>query len=321
MSQIATKIGNIFQYFINDTTCKFSFSSIRVSKFVTKKNSREFKTFLLTFLLFLFIIFTTSSTHGVIFDCYIENIPWIQIGQHYACTPQISSSSTGSVLSKVKASHEFGKTNKDVKILSVSGQTAVDRIPSGINEFFPQIIGFQWLGGSLKTVSRQDFDQFPNLLAVNIQRNKLVIIDGDLFLNTPRLKFIGFSENLIKNVGHDLLADLDDLTGVHFQSNPCINRQAANSKQIRELVRLLPISCPPYSAEHYELKKKIADQGKKIISLTNETKELRKIITAYEERFLEIEEKLTEINETLSSPTTPETTVETTTIETESATV
>lgn len=169
---------------------------------------------------------------------------WLVVGSQYSCAPSISLSQSGLVLSRVGGRHQPGRINENVVLLAVYFQTVVNRIPRKIDEFFPKIRGFQWFGGSLESVSAEDFNQFPQLVVLNIQRNKLMTLDSDLFLNTPLLELVEFSENSIESIGPDLLTNLDRLKNVFLEHNICVNRNAYNREDVLELIRILPFLCP-----------------------------------------------------------------------------
>jgi hypothetical protein len=91
--------------------------------------------------------------------------------------------------------------------------------------------------------------QFPKLIFVYFGYNEITNIEKNLFENNPKLVQINFYDNNIKHVGYDLLKGLNDLEEVDFRVNPCVNKRARNQTEIQEMIRLLPITCPPLGTE------------------------------------------------------------------------
>ena len=99
--------------------------------------------------------------------------------------------------------------------------------------------------GNITTISAEDLKPLPNLLMLIIGGQKLITIDGDLFKHTPWVTDILFNDNIIENVGLDLLTGLTNLTYVDFTSNTCINRSADTPAAIENLRNELISQCPP----------------------------------------------------------------------------
>ena len=204
-------------------------------------------------------------------------------------------------------------------MLLIHYQTHLLRVPRNIFSSFPELVGFEIFNSSITSVSAEDFRGMTNLQLINIQKNRLVSLDGNLFSNTRRLQFIGFAENLIENSGNDLLTGLNQLITVIFLSNTCINRQATTPQQIAEMRSILPALCPPFSATTIStttssrppisgecsadclaiiesIRQKVFNQEQKIENLSRETANLNQIVAVYEERLKELEKQVREIN-------------------------
>lgn len=144
-------------------------------------------------------------------------------------------------MNQVIGSHITGSSNADVRILNILGQKIVTHIPRHIEGFFPNIIGMQWLTGTLEEISAEDFKPFPNLKIISFYSNNLVSLDGDIFKYTPKVQWIYFSNNQLQHVGRDLLTSLSQLTEAYFEINPCISEFAITAAKIQSLKTLTEV--------------------------------------------------------------------------------
>lgn len=195
----------------------------------------------------VFIFASVSLTHGVTIQCDFQNAVWSIVGTQYTCSyaTLITYGNITHVFG-VAGDHEGGETNEDVKALYISSYQ-LNRIPKGIEEFFPNLIIFGWTLGDLTTLTADDLKPFPELQLFYAQGNKLVSLDGDLFKYTPKLILISFGSNLLEHVGLGLLDGLNKLTLAYFSGNPCINVKARTPGAIQELKLKLQNQCPPLS--------------------------------------------------------------------------
>lgn len=166
----------------------------------------------------------------------------------YTCfNGQVSAGNNLKVLESVQGTHEVGKTNADVKGLHVIYNvrtTQLEKLPSGIDKFFPNLEGLGWIDGNLTSITSDDLS-FPQLKFLFLFRNQIVSLDSKLFQHTPRLSSIDFWDNQIAHVGLDLLANLNELDAVSFSDNVCIDSFAYTPQQIQELKQKLVDQCPP----------------------------------------------------------------------------
>lgn len=145
-------------------------------------------------------------------------------------------SATGNYLS--------GYTNADVEGFSVQHDKLLNRLPKGIEKFFPILAGLDWRLGSLTSLTSEDLKPFPKLQMILLGSNKLTSLDGDLFVYSPEMHYISFDNNLLESIGYGLLDDLNKLTNAYFNGNPCIN-VATPPQTIQELKVKLLDQCPP----------------------------------------------------------------------------
>lgn len=147
------------------------------------------------------------------------------------------------LLDDVYGDHIEGKTNLDVGGLVVHDQF-LKHIPSNLAEFFPYLIAMELKDANLISLSSGDFKPFPNLMIFISFHNSLVKLDGDLFMFTPKVRWISFYDNFLQHVGQDLLKNLTELEFAGFDKNPCTTLYAETPEEIAELKIWLPVDCP-----------------------------------------------------------------------------
>jgi len=195
---------------------------------------------------FLFIVICISSSSAISINCQFTYINWEIVGRQYNCdVNQIDISGNDTALLEVTGTHQTSNTNADVGNLIFSGNYPLDRLPTNIESFFPNLVMIYFIGGNLAYVSAENLQPFQNLRVFFAFQNQIATIDGDLFKYSPNLQRIVLDGNLITNVGEDLLTGLTQLTYANFQNNPCINILADTPEGIESLKTALQLQCPP----------------------------------------------------------------------------
>lgn len=123
------------------------------------------------------------------------------------------------------------------------------RIPRGIERFFPNLIALAWIHGNVHEITADELQPLPQLSVFSIWDNKLVSVDGDLFIHTPNIMQAYFNHNQLQHVGFGLLDDLDSLWYARFNNNSCIDLDGTTPEEIQELKVQLRIQCPPQNVQ------------------------------------------------------------------------
>lgn len=194
----------------------------------------------------VFIFAAISFTYSVTVQCEFESYDYaIEVNQYTSVATLLFDGNITHMIA-VTGNHLSEKTNADVTAFWIeSNHGEYDRIPRGLNQFFPNLLVFVWQFGNLTTLEADDLEPFPVLREIWLPNNKLFALDGDLFKHTPQLGFIYFDYNRITHVGFGLLDGLNSLIYAYFQGNPCINAFADDSEQIPELKLKLQNQCQP----------------------------------------------------------------------------
>jgi hypothetical protein len=205
-------------------------------------------------LFFAITLLFLGLSNGITLKCTFGPSDWQTIGNVYACSAKVNQVIGERTVTGVSGTHWSGKTNDDVKAIQMDRQT-LDFIPRDINKHFKNLQGLQMVDTTLKFISKFDLQQFPDLKHLDLRRNQLEVIDGDLFSFTTKIKTIILVNNKITNVGLNLLSNLKDLGRVFFNDNPCIHASAESPSAILDLSRKLAQTCPTANV----IVKRIAD--------------------------------------------------------------
>lgn len=190
-------------------------------------------------------IFLATLTSGVKIECDYKMSNFDAIGNLYVCYASIMCAENRATVIEVRGNHSGEKNNTDVKGFWMSVHNSLTTIPDGLEIFFANLEIFYWSNGSISTIDSSTFKPFPNLSIINLDYNKLVSLDSDLFQHTRKLRGIYFRKNLIENVGYGLLIGLTNLTTADFSLNSCINAFANTPEGIQEIKLQMNNHCQP----------------------------------------------------------------------------
>jgi Leucine rich repeat len=256
-----------------------------------------------------------NLSQSVVFQCEYWMIEWPQIGEKYACVVYLTETDNGSTVVEVRGDHLNGKSHSDVDVLVSYNSRKLTELPKGIEVFFPNLMGIQWIGGILSRISADDFKPFPNLIMVVLAINNFTDLNGDLFKYTPNLQVVHFDYNKIEKVGSGLLENLESLVHVNFKSNICIDQVATTPQEIDEFKRLLHAQCSP--PEETTTKEPSTTSTSTATTTTESNQEclggcsdrideierkMVEVIGRYEARIAELEKQVREIS---ANPCTP----------------
>jgi Leucine rich repeat len=225
-------------------------------------------------LFFAVVLLFVGFSNALVLDCNYVTAEWPGIGSTYFCDAKVVRLNGDRVVTGVSQNHASGKTNDDVKGIRFISQQ-LDFVPQNITGFFKNIQGLRTWSTGVKAISKFDLQQFPDLRHLYINDNAIEVLDGDLFVFTPKVVYIDFGHNKITNVGPNLISHLNGVV-VNLFGNVCMSQSAFNATEIVSLSRSLAHLCPP-SADMIE---RIILEGEKFVEVTENVKE---VIGAVEE--------------------------------------
>lgn len=274
----------------------------------------------------LFILLVVvASCSCVMIQCVYKTYRWERLGSYYGCLGRIHSEinprsldeiSDEAVKSRDMIDGDWRKTlHEKVKFLSI-GKSNLEMLPKKINEFFPNLEILQWFNGSLRAITADDLAPFPNIKHLYISGNKIDTLEVGVFSKNLQLVDIYADNNSIARAGAGLLKDLKGLKFADFRGNPCIDKLATSTSEIKELNQQLPLKCPLESIESSteplppkeeccvretineevdELKRLTTEQGETIAHLLKENEEFKNSMKGYNERIRGIDVALSEL--------------------------
>lgn len=196
------------------------------------------------------VVFTIVALSGQIramtFDCHFSKVSWEYIGSQYACQSRILDMvENETVVTNVTGDHDLGRDNDNVGVLEIEFQIFLTKVPERIVVFFKNLLGLSITSCKLLSISNEDLKPFPKLQLLFLEQNKITNLDGNLLVNTPKLRQIAFGWNNLENVGAELFDSVKDLESAWFFENPCIDMYATRPIDMQILKESLLTNCPP----------------------------------------------------------------------------
>lgn len=161
----------------------------------------------------------------------------------YQCDATITLTAS-KALESVTGDHDTGKSNDDVEYLTIKDQY-MTFFPEGLLVFFKILQAMSVYNTQLLSLGAKDLQPIPGLLHLAVQRNNLTSIDADLFSFTPLVRLFAADANQIEHIGHNLIANTNELAYLFFGNNVCINQNAQGRSEVLALAPTLSVLCPP----------------------------------------------------------------------------
>lgn len=95
----------------------------------------------------------------------------------------------------------------------------------------------------LVAITKEDLEQFPNILGLYIDYSKITAIQGDLFIHNKNLQQLSLMHNAIKYVEADSFKFLTKLESLDFKGNSCYNRKANGRDSVEDLIIDIERNC------------------------------------------------------------------------------
>jgi Leucine-rich repeat (LRR) protein len=128
----------------------------------------------------------------------------------------------------------------------------------------------------MKAVEKKDLQQFPELIYVDLSRNELELLLGDLFEANPKIHTFDFGYNQISHIGHSLVTNLKRLRTAYLKRNRCIDKRYEQS-DVASLTVDLIANCPEPTQE--SLPTSTAEEDIQVVSWWNKFWSLVKEMT------------------------------------------
>ena len=198
-------------------------------------------------LIFLTFIATANS---ILIECdFNTETTWASIGRVYTCkVTLLNLYDNPTTITGISGTHMSGKSNADVKFVYFMARNALEVIPKGLSDFFPNLFALSFEYCWINNLNGNELEDFPNLEWFSFRFNDLIRVPGNLFATNPNMKYINFSNNKISHVGEGIFYHLRVETLI-FGQNVCIDRNAWLASEIPILIETLRVNCPDFEPE------------------------------------------------------------------------
>lgn len=148
-------------------------------------------------------------------------------------------------VTQIIGEHMTGRNHDDVK--AFYSYREFSALPKHLEKFFVKLDAIEIRNSTVTSISSDDLKSWPNLVLFSAGWNKIKTLDENLFIYSRKLQHIRLNNNLILNVGVNLLSNLNELKDIDFRNNLCINMEASKPEEIENLKTKLITQCPQLS--------------------------------------------------------------------------
>ncbi|KAG5667710.1 hypothetical protein PVAND_015681 [Polypedilum vanderplanki] len=92
-------------------------------------------------------------------------------------------------------------------------------------------------------LNKDDLKPYPKLVYLLLLKNKLRVIEKDVFKYTPDLKYIDIGFNMIKEIVPGAFDNLKNLNELHLLTNECIQKEASDRTAVVKFIEELKEKC------------------------------------------------------------------------------
>lgn len=251
------------------------------------------------------IAVTLPPSSSLILDCtYTQSSIWFV--NAYSCSGKVIFVNDPRTIIEISGNHASNHNHSEVLQVSIRDQN-IKIVPRHLGAFFPNLESLDMYKAGVETVSKIDFAGLANLKQLHFNDNKIKLLENDLFIGNPKMKWISFINNPVTNVGHNVFENLSELISLRFEGVTCHNAPASNDPVVaKALIHKLYASCPPtLDMTFKKIKEKIfneadrVDKGKAIqidVSMNNENQgfdneifEIKRMLNDHENRLIKLE--------------------------------
>jgi hypothetical protein len=222
-------------------------------------------------MLFAFVIVASfASSSSLFFECRYYDRDWVISRHLYTCTGTVVSAWDSKNITGVSQNHLDGRSNADVGGIEIFSQPIV-AMPRNIAGFFANIRAIGIKQTHISRLTKEDLKPFSKLEVFACWFSRLETIDGDVFESNSMLQHLNLAENMLTNIGPNILTPLPKLHQLSFGKNLCTDEGSSTADGIPLVASKLRFQCPPtpemiekfiLSGQqfHHEIDKQTADR-------------------------------------------------------------
>jgi Leucine-rich repeat (LRR) protein len=162
----------------------------------------------------------------------------------YTCNATVFSFNNNRNVRNVTQNHLPGRNNRHVTQLNIRDQN-IGFIPRGIGRFCHNLESLTMVSTGITEISFLDLQHLPALRELNLYQNQIQTLRANFLMHNPRIHFVSFSYNPIRNIAASVFDLRYDLVSLNFVETTCINAFTNNRVGVINLVTRLNIECPP----------------------------------------------------------------------------
>lgn len=189
----------------------------------------------------------SSAAYSILKCEFEENYVIYGESPGYTCAVEdVSITSKDDRELKFAGIHLDERNNNDVKKFHCEGHE-MRFLPQYLGDVFPNLEMLALFHNNLEEIKSEDLKTLKNLEVLWIERNNLKVLDSDLFINNPKLRFIAISSNKIVHVDFYTFDHLLNLEKLYFEFNPCQSSLANTKEQVQDLIIKIDNNCKQMS--------------------------------------------------------------------------
>lgn len=165
-----------------------------------------------------------------VYQCDIKSILFIKLQEE-------------SLVDSISGNHFLNHNNDDVKALAIKNKI-VNYFPTKIDKFFKNLELIDVSHNNLKEVHQGDIKPFPKLRGIVLHHNDIEVLENGLFDYNLKLEMVWLNQNKLVHIDVNVFDNLDKLSYLSFESNPCISMKAENSlTEVKQIIEKLKEKC------------------------------------------------------------------------------
>jgi len=152
-------------------------------------------------------------------NCVFKTVKWGFLGDKYTCkVNNVSILKPRTEITSFRGRYASGRSFEHVEALWFTA-AEVHHVPRGLGKLFPNLNCMDIFNCGLKEVTREDLSEIKELKVLWLRKNKLEVLQDDLFADHPEMVCISFWNNQISTLGSALLDPLKKLRYADFSKN------------------------------------------------------------------------------------------------------
>lgn len=171
----------------------------------------------------VYISLGKCDAHGtpyVELDCKFRDVTYNTVGTLFTCDHKSTTrfEKSGTMIYRMNAENFENKTNDKVFAFN-SFNGGFEKFPRNLNEIFPRLKAIRIFKGFLTEISQQELRKFPELEHLDLDENKIQVIEVDLFKFNTRIKIIWLGNNTLKSFEVESMKKLNHLKQIDARPN------------------------------------------------------------------------------------------------------